>query len=398
LAKTSSVGQQIWIEARKENDYQKFAPILGEILELKREQADAIGFADCRYDAMLDDYEPGVVTRDVEQVLNDLRTELVPLVQQIGECSGPAPTNIVDRDFPIAIQREIGRMAAEKIGFDFNRGRIDVAAHPFCTTLGPRDIRLTTRFDRKHFNGAFFGTLHEAGHGIYEQGLPEEHFGLPPGSYCSLGIHESQSRMWENLVGRSHGFWEYFYPTVQKKFADSLGNVAQDDFVAAINQCAPSLIRVEADEATYNLHIIIRFELEKSLIENQLSVNDLPEAWNQKYEQYLGIRPAGDANGVLQDVHWSAGLIGYFPTYSLGNVFASQFFAAAEKELGDLEPPFRKGDFESLKNWLNANIHQLGGRYRSYDLVKKITGTGVDHRDLIAHLKSKFGRFYGIAV
>ena len=396
LARATSIGQQIWAEARQENDFSKFAPQLTEIFQLKREEADALGFEQCRYDALLDEYEPGAKTGEIESVLDQLRADLVPLVQAISQSENKIPVDIVHREFPVSHQRELGLQVASEIGFDFDSGRLDVTTHPFCTTLGPRDCRITTRYNDHYFNGSFFGTMHEAGHGIYEQGLDPDQFGLPAGTYCSLGIHESQSRLWENLVGRSFGFWKYFYPLVQKKF-DSLTDISLEQFHAAINHSSPSLIRVEADEATYDLHIIIRFELEKSMLDDEFPIRELPDAWNNKYEQYLGIRPDTDALGCLQDVHWSAGLVGYFPTYSLGNICASQFFARANDELGNLEEKFERGEFAQLKQWLNSQIHSLGGRYRSSELVEKVVGQPMNHEKLIDHLKHKFGKLYELS-
>lgn len=394
MARVSSVGQQTWVVARKENDFAKFAPILEQTFQLKREQADAVGFPECRYDALLDDYEPHALTSDVCRTLESLRKELVPLIEAITSSTHQLSDETVHRKFPIAAQREFANTAAAEIGFEFDRGVLAETAHPFCTTLGPNDIRLATRYDDSYFNGAFFGTLHEAGHGIYEQGLPPEDFGLPSGEYCSLGVHESQSRMWENLVGRSLGFWEFYFEKAQSAFPEALANSSREEFFESINRVSPSLIRVEADEATYDLHIIIRFELERALIEEELSVQDLPEAWNNKYEQYLGIVPPNDAEGVMQDVHWSAGLVGYFPTYSLGNIYASQLFAAARDELGGLERYFRKGEFFQLKDWLNTNVHQFGCQLPPTELVRKVTGRDVNHQDLIEHLKNKFGKIY----
>ena len=296
-------------------------------------------------------------------MLEGLRKALVPLVAAIAASDRRADVSILARHYPIDVQEWFSREAAAKIGFDFCRGRLDVTAHPFCTGLGPHDCRITTRYDEHYFNCAFFGTLHEAGHGIYDQGLPANHYGLPPAEAISLGIHESQSRMWENLVGRSLAFWQHFFPAAQQAFPDSLSNETVERFYFAVNDVRPSLIRVEADEATYNLHILIRFELEQSLLSGDLPVADLPAAWNEKYEKYLGIRPSNDADGVLQDIHWSAGLVGYFPTYSLGNLYASQFFAQAEADLGPLDAKFRSGDFQPLKNWLVEHIHSQGQRY-----------------------------------
>ncbi len=396
MARASSVGQQVWIEARKDDDFARFAPCLKEIFGLKREYAEAIGYSDSPYDALLDEYEPGARTADVKRVLSDLKDELVVLLKQI-EDSGHRPNvEMLTRKYPIVDQEHFCKLASAKIGFDYDSGRLDVTHHPFCETMGPNDVRLTTRFDERFFNSAFFGTLHEAGHGIYEQGLRADQFGLPPGSYCSLGIHESQSRLWENLVGRSESFWEYFFPRAQEIFPAALNGVSGRDFFAAVNEVRPSLIRVEADEATYNLHIIIRFELEQALLDGELEVDDLAEAWNQKYLSCLGVEPDSDANGVLQDVHWGAGLVGYFPTYTLGNLYASQFFEAAGKELGDLDSMFRAGDFGPLKEWLNVNVHQAGHSMSPPELGRKVTGQELSHQQLMRHLRETLAPIYGL--
>jgi carboxypeptidase Taq len=395
LAGASSKGQQIWVSARHENDFSLFQPALEQIINLKQQQADAIGFDDCRYDALLEEYEPGGSTREVNSVFDDLSAELVPLLEQLKGCGQQVDSSVLHRVFPVAAQEAFVKQASAKIGFDYKRGRLDTTHHPFCTEIGPDDCRITTRYNETFFSSAFFGTLHEAGHGMYEQGLRGDWYGLPPGQYCSLGIHESQSRLWENLVGRSEDFWKYFFPTAQDAFSDALSDISVDHFHRAINEITPSLIRVEADEVTYNLHIIIRFELERSLIDGDLAVADLPEAWNEKYQRALGITPPDDASGVLQDVHWSAGLIGYFPTYSLGNLYASQFFDAANTQIGGLGELFAKGDFTPLKTWLNENIHQRGKCLPPKELCREITGEELSHKSLIKHLKSKIVRTYG---
>jgi len=381
LARACSEGHQIWVQARRDNDYSKFAPALQTIIKLKQEQADAIGFAECRYDALMDEFEPGAKTAEVARILEDLRLELVPLVDSIKSSSQQTPVEILHRRYPVEAQEKFGINASAKIGFDYDRGRLDVTHHPFCTEIGPNDCRITTRYDENFFSPAFFGTLHEAGHGIYEQGLPSELYGLPSGKYCSLGIHESQSRLWENLVGRSASFWQHFYQSAVEHFPEALSDVSRDQFYAAINHVAPSLIRVEADEATYNLHIIIRFQLEQELIEGTLSVNDLPEAWNKKYQESLGVAPPDNADGVLQDVHWSAGLIGYFPTYSLGNLYASQLF---------------ESEFSPLKEWLNKSVHQYGQRYSSNELCEKVTGAPLSQSHLMSHLREKLSPIYNL--
>ena len=367
-----------------------------KLIGLKKQQAEAIGYEDCAYDALLDDFEPGEKTANVTRILAALREELVPIILAIAESGRTPDREILARSYPIDVQESFGRRAAEKIGFDFTRGRLDTTAHPFCSEMGPHDCRITTRYNEHDFGDAFFGILHEAGHGMYEQGLRTEQFGLPPGTYMSLGIHESQSRMWENAVGRSHAFWQYFYGDAQNAFPSALGDVAFDDFCFAINDVRPSLIRTEADEATYNLHIIIRFELEQAIINDDLPAGDLPGAWREKYQEYLGIQPPDDADGVLQDVHWSGGMFGYFPTYSLGNLYAGQFFEQAGKELGDLNEQFANGDFATLRVWLNQNVHQRGQCYSAAQLVEKVTGAPLSHKPLLSQLRAKLEPLYGI--
>jgi carboxypeptidase Taq len=396
LAKIRTLGQQVWAEARKANDFARFQPLLERTIELKRQEAAALGYDDVAYDALLDEYEPGEKTANVRRVLAELREQLVPLVQTIVESGRRPNLEILKRSFPVAAQDAFGKRAAELIGFDFTAGRLDTTDHPFCTTNGPRDVRLTTRYFEQFLPSALFSTLHEAGHGIYEQGLPAENFGLPTGEAVSLGIHESQSRMWENLVGRSRAFWEYLYPEAQRTFSESLTDVPLDGFYFAINDARPSLIRVEADEATYNLHIMVRFELEQALLEDELRVADLPAAWRAKYREYLGIEPPNDADGVLQDVHWSAGLIGYFPTYSLGNLYASQLFEQAQEDLGDLPAMFRRGEFQPLRDWLRQHVHRHGRRYSPPELIERITGRPLSHDALMRHLRGKFSELYSL--
>ena len=399
LARATVIGQQTWQTARQRNDFASFRPCLEEILALKREQADALDHGGERYDALLDEYEQGETTANLTRVLGALRDELVPLVAAIGAAPRRPNTDLLRRPIPIAAQEAFSRFAAEKIGFDFSRGRLDVSAHPFCSGMGPHDCRLTTRYQESFFPSAFFGVLHEAGHGIYEQGLPPERHGLPTGDAVSLGIHESQSRLWENFVGRGRAFWCYFLPLAkQHPFLESLNDVKLDEFHFAINDVRPSLIRVEADEATYNLHILIRFELERSLLADEIRVDDLPAAWNDKYRRYLGITPDSDANGVMQDIHWSAGLFGYFPTYSLGNLNAAQLFAQADSDLGGLDALFARGEFQPLRDWLRQKIHCHGQRYSASQLIERATGRPLSHRPLIEHLRSKLGPLYGVAL
>jgi carboxypeptidase Taq len=368
--------------------------MLEQVITLKQEQADAIGFVDSRYDALLDEYEPGMKTAELRPILEALRQDLVPLVQAITDSGKSAPVDLLHRKYPTDAQSVFGTEAATAIGFDFNSGRLDVTHHPFCTTLGPNDCRITTRYDQEFFSSAFFGILHEAGHGMYEQGLPTDWFGLPPGKAVSLGIHESQSRLWENQVGRSHAFWQHFLPMAKQRFPETLADVSLDDWFWAVNDVRPSLIRVEADEATYNLHIIIRFELEQELIDGTLAVADAPTAWNERYEKYLGIVPESNANGVLQDIHWSCGLVGYFPTYSLGNLYSAQLFEKADEDLGGLNDQFACGQFRPLLDWLREHVHNPGQCYSAKHLVKRVTGRDLSHDALMRHLSGKLTPLY----
>lgn len=396
LARVSVLGQQTWVEARRDNNYAQFQPSLEKILDLKRQEAAAIGFEDTPYDPLLDDFEPGEVTANVARILGGLRDALVPLVHAIAESSQRPDVSILEREYPLDVQEAFGREVAGQIGFDFNAGRLDTSVHPFCAGLGPGDVRLTTRFNVNDFGDAFYSILHEAGHGIYDQGLPREQYGLPTGAAVSMGIHESQSRMWENEVARSRPFWEHFYPRAQEVFPGALANVPLADFYGAINDVRPSLVRVDADEVTYNLHVLVRFELEMALVEDNLRAADLPGAWKEKYRHYLGIEPTTDTEGVLQDIHWSAALFGYFPTYALGNLYAAQIFAQAHNDLDDVDGQFRRGEFAPLREWLRANIHTHGRRYAPAELVQRITGKPLSHEALMEHLSVKFGELYGL--
>ena len=397
MSRVTTLSQQAWVEARQKKSFADFEPWLSKVVKLKQEEADALGSATgIRYDALLEDYEPGATSEQIQSVFEPLKNELVQLVAAIKESEVKPDISILTRSYPVELQKSLSLAAAEMIGFDFDAGRLDIAAHPFCSGIGPGDCRLTTRYDEHHFPGAFFGTLHEAGHGIYEQGLPAQGFGLATGIACSLGIHESQSRMWENLVGRSRAFWDHFYTQAQSTFADALGDVSLDEFYTAINDVRPSWIRVEADEVTYNLHIMLRFEIEQALISGDLQAKDLPGIWNERFQEYFGLTPSDDSIGCMQDVHWSAGLIGYFPTYSLGNMYAAQIFVKAEQDLGDLNAMFAQGEFLTLKKWLNENVHVHGRRYYAPDLLKVVSEETLSPDPLLDHLKTKFGALYNL--
>ncbi len=397
LSRVTILSQQAWVEARQQKDFSKFLPWLEKVVTLKREEAAVVGKEGAPpYDALLDDYEPGMTTEMVQAVFTPLREELVTLVQQIAGAERSPDRSLITREYPVEAQRRFGPQAAEAIGFDFAAGRLDEAAHPFCSGIGPGDCRLTTRYDAHFFPQALFGTLHEAGHGLYEQGLDREAFGTPMGHAVSLGIHESQSRMWENFVGRSRAFWEHFFEPARETFPDALAGVSLDDFYRAVNIVEPSFIRVEADEVTYNLHIMLRFKLEQPLISGDLPPADVPTVWNETFENYLGLTPPDDALGCMQDVHWSGGLIGYFPTYALGNMYAAQFYRAAEAELGDLHEQFARGEFTPLREWLRTNIHERGQLYRADRLLEVVTGQTLSHTPLVTHLRNKFAALYDL--
>ncbi len=419
LARTTSMAQSEWVTARASSDFGRFHPWLEKIIQLKRQESACLASSPATsepdkaasiYDPLLDDYEPGAKGAELAVLFEALRRELAPMVATITEAvarkshstngiSSTKPSGddaILRRCYLRDRQRVFGEAVASAVGFDFRRGRLDVAAHPFCTGIGPGDCRITTRFDEHEFGDAFFGILHEVGHGLYEQGLEEAHYGTPMGEAVSLGIHESQSRLWENLVGRGRSFWAYWLPMARRIFHEVLSEVTLDQFHAAVNHVTPSLIRVRADEATYNLHIIIRFELEQDLLTGALPVGDLPGAWNQKYRETLGVTPGNDAEGCLQDIHWSAGLIGYFPTYTLGNVYAAQLYGAAQAELGGLDDAFARGDFHGLLGWLREKVHRQGQRYRPAPLIERVTGSRPDHRPLVEGLRRKYSELYDI--
>jgi carboxypeptidase Taq len=396
MAKTEVLAQQAWAEARKKNDFLAFQPWLEKWLHLKKQQANCYGYTGHLYNALLEDFEPGETVENLSVVFESLRAPLIELIGKIVSSGRKAPLEILERHYPADTQAKLAREAAAAVGFDFNAGRLDISTHPFCTGIGPGDTRMTTRYDEKYFGDAFFGVLHETGHGLYDQGLPANHFGSPMGEAISLGIHESQSRMWENLVGRSRSFWKFFMPKARAVFPDQLKDVTDDQWYFAINDVRPSLIRTESDEATYNLHILIRFELEKAMLTGDLKVAELPAAWNEKMRKYLGVEVPDDTRGCLQDIHWSGGAMGYFPTYTLGNLYAAQFFEQARKDLGDLDAQFATGNFTPLLGWLREKIHSQGKRYRATELVKRVTGKGLSAEPLLAHLKRKAAEVYGV--
>lgn len=390
MARVSALSSQAWSEARDHDDFKSFAPWLDQTFALAREKADAFGYKTARYDALLDDYEQGMTTDQLSALFAELSTGLVPLVDSLRDRATPKPPQMLEREFPVERQRAFSEAIAAKLGFDMECGRFDLGPHPFCSMIGPGDVRIASRYKARDFPSGFLGVMHETGHALYEQGLDPAHYGTPMGEAVSLGIHESQSRMWENMVGRSHGFWLHFYPQLQSAFNEELSDVPLEAFRATMNDVAPGLIRVEADEVTYNLHIVIRFELERALLAGNLNAADVPEAWRELYRQYLGVAPTNDRDGSLQDIHWSEGLIGYFPTYTLGNVYAAQLFEAAEKAVGPLSESFAAGEFTALRKWLGENIHRHGKRYSPVVLIEKATGSSPNASALIASLSNRY--------
>lgn len=397
LAKTCVEAQQAWVTARAKSSWGTLEPWLRQVFDLKRELAGCQTPGSDPYDALLDDYEPGGHWPTIAAQFSRLRSEIVPLVQACAGSTRRPDDAVVHRNYPVADQQRFVREVATQIGFDFQRGRLDTTAHPFCSGVGPNDCRITTRWDDGLLSTALYGVLHEAGHGLYEQGLPTEWYGLPPGEAASLGIHESQSRLWENLVGRSPAFWDWCFPRAKAAFPLSLADASADSVQRSLMVVQPSLIRVEADEVTYNLHVMMRFDLERAVVHGDLAVADLPDAWNERFTHDFGFRPRTDAEGVLQDIHWSAGLIGYFPTYTLGNIFAAQLMAAASRDLPDLDRDLAAGRFDGLLAWLRRHVHAYGRQFESAALVEQASGEPVSERWLVDSLWQRYGAAYGLA-
>jgi carboxypeptidase Taq len=393
LARATSESESAWEQARPRNDWEGFLPHLKKVLFFKGEQIEAVGYELEPYDALLDDFEPGEKAKRLETMFTELKAMLLPLLDRIKGGSTYDPS-APQGSFPVAVQEAFARQVVETLGFDFSSGRLDQSAHPFSVTIGPGDSRITWRPYENSFEEGFFGAVHEAGHAFYEQGLPAEHYGTPMGEAVSLGVHESQSRLWENMVARSLPFWEHFYPLARERFAD-LKAVSLKRFHHAVNRVRPGLIRVEADEVTYNLHVLLRFELELALIRGALLPEDLPGAFSEKMGKYLGVTPPDVASGAMQDVHWAAGLFGYFPTYTLGTLYAAQLMERAEESIGNTGELFAAGEFRPLLEWLRENVHVHGMRHRSADLVKVATGKEPTATPFTEYLQRKYSVLYG---
>jgi len=396
LTNASSICLNAWMTARKENDFSRYAPELDKMIALKRQQADFYGYEEHPYNALMDDYEKGATVGMLDAVFNQVKDKFPSLLKQISS-SQQVEDGFFNHFYPQQQQWNLSLLLLRSIGYNFECGRQDMSEHPFTTSFSPKDVRITTRVNENDLASLLWSSIHEGGHALYEQGLPEAQYGLPLGAATSLSIHESQSRLWENCIGRSLPMWKHFYPIYQKVFAEQLSGVTTEGFYKAMNKVQPSLVRTEADELTYHFHVLIRYEIEKLLIGNKLTTADLPAFWNQQYEQYLGITPPDDLQGVLQDVHWSHGSFGYFPTYSLGSFYAAQFYEQALKEISGLEAQLEVGDFKQLLAWLRTNIHQYGRRYRSEELCQKITGRGLDPDAFIRYAQQKYAGIYGFS-
>ena len=396
LAHLTSATEQVWQTARPKNDYTSFAPYLRKIIDMKRQEADYLGYEDQPYDALIENYESGMTTAQLNVIFDTLRPALVDLVQRLENAGVPDRREILKRGYPEALQWEFGLVVLKDMGYDMTRGRQDLSAHPFTTDFHPTDVRITTRLNRDDLAMGLFSTIHEGGHALYEQALNEYWFGTPLCEPVSMGIHESQSRLWENYVAHSLPFWHHYYPLLQKNFPDQLGDIALEDFYAAINTVTPSPIRVEADEVTYSLHIMLRFEIEQAMINDSVDVNDLPAIWNEKMESYLGITPQNDTEGILQDIHWCMGAVGYFPSYVLGNLYGRQFYEAAVAQIDDLEDGIAQGDLKPLREWLRTNIHQIGRGKTAAELVSELTGNSLSAKPFIRYLETKYRELYGL--
>ncbi len=393
ISETSSEALPAWEEAKAEDDFETFAPYLQKHVELKRKYAEHIDPDRDPYEVLFEDYEPCLSIDRAEAILEELRETLVPMIDAIRESDVDLAVDTFEGSFPTDEQEALSRDALELVGYDFSRGRLDVSSHPF-TSGNQFDCRVTTRFDESDPLGAIGSTIHEFGHAQYNLGLPKDEWGTPLGESRDLSVHESQSRLWENHVGRSRAFWELFLPTFKERFPDTADATVEDAYEAANQVYEDNFIRVEADELTYHLHIIVRFEIERDLIRGDLAVEDVPEVWNDKYEEYLGIRPETDAEGCLQDIHWSHGNFGYFPTYSLGSVMAAQLFAAAEDGIDDVDAAVADGEFDPLHEWLSANVHRHGSRYETNELVEHATGEPFTADAFIEYVESKYGALY----
>ncbi len=396
MARVEVLAQKAWIEARRRSSFRTFAPWLERIMKLKRQEAKAVGYEGIPYDALLDAYEPYMTARELDPIMAELREGLIPIMRAIARSKERPSSDVLTRRYPEAEQEALCREVMEALGVEMKAARLDRSAHPFCCSMAPTDARVTTRYDERWLPQALYGVIHESGHALYEQGLPAKRYGTPLGEAVSLGIHESQSRMWENLIGRSRAFVDFLMPRLRRHFRPQLCKTSPEAFYRALNRVKATPIRVEADEVTYNLHIILRYELEKGLIDGGIKVKELPRLWNERMRHYLGITPRNDAQGVLQDTHWASGLVGYFPTYMLGNIYAAQLWDRMRRDIPSLENRISKGQFAPVLGWLRDKVHRHGRRFPPQELVRRATGERPSASHFIEHLRRKYGWIYRI--
>lgn len=395
LNQTISESFQAWQKAKRENNFKIFQPFLEKLVELKKKECEILGFEEHPYDALLNQYEPGSTTKKLKTLFEQVRNELVPFVKKIAAQTKPDDSFLL-KHYDKDKQWEFGLELLKQMHFNFEAGRQDISTHPFTTNFNSKDVRITTRINENDFREMTWSCIHEGGHALYEQGLNNDDYGLPSGEYLSLSIHESQSRLWENTIARSLSYWKYNYKSLQEIFPENLKNVSLENFYRAINVVEPSLIRTSADELTYHFHVMIRFEIEVGLIEGSVKVADLPSMWNKKYKDYLNLDVPDERSGILQDIHWSHGSFGYFPTYSQGSFYAAQFFNQVQKELPQLDNEIEKGNLKPLLDWLREKIHRHGRTYKAHELCKILTGEELNFKHFLNYTKNKFSKIYNL--
>lgn len=391
-----SKAESVWEEAKDNSDFELFRPYLEKLVETNKRFIQYWGFKGNKYNTLLDMYEPGITVEILDNVFGELREKIVPLVKAISESNAKPETRFLFENFPKEQQKGLSLEILKQMGYDFQAGRLDETVHPFAIGLNPGDVRVTTKYDEKDFRVAVFGTIHEGGHALYEQNISKDLIGTPLCTGTSMGIHESQSLFYENFVGRNYSFWKQNYELLKSYSTGQFNDVSVEDYYRAINESKPSLIRIEADELTYPLHIIIRYEIEKGLFNDEIEVKDLPQIWNEKYEQYLGVRPDSDASGVLQDVHWSGGSFGYFPSYALGYMYAAQFKNTMLKDLPNYDQLLEEGNLQPIREWLTERIHQFGSMKKPLEILQDVTGEGLNAQYLVDYLYDKYNKVYSL--
>lgn len=392
-----SKAESVWEEAKANSDYTLFAPYLKKLVDYNKKLITYWGYEGNKYNTLLNEYEPGVTVEILDKVFSKIREKIVPLVKEISESKQKPTTDFLYDHFPKENQKKLSEYFIKELGYDFDAGKLDESVHPFEITLNRGDVRVTTKYDENDFRTAIFGTIHECGHAIYEQNISEELEGTFLCSGTSMGIHESQSLFYENFIGRNEGFWRRYYKKLQEYSSKQFDEISLEKFYQAINESKPTLIRIEADELTYALHVMVRYEIEKSLFNDEITVDELPRIWNEKYQEYLGITPPNDAKGILQDVHWAGGSFGYFPSYALGYIYAAQIKHAMLKDFPDYDELLETGQFEKIKHWLTTNIHQYGKTMQPLEILTAVTGEGLNAQYLIDYLDEKYRKIYQLS-